>query len=79
MKIRKHRNNKLFTFTVCRIDYVPLKGALLKGKPLLEEKVTTLGKRQAIGYCWGSVKNGLLFGTDRQLTFHNVCEDAIII
>lgn len=79
MKIRKHKNNKLFTFTFCRIDHVPMKGILLKGVAPLEERVTTLGKRQAVGSCWPSVLRGLLFGTDRQFTFHNVRETATVV
>jgi hypothetical protein len=79
MKIRKHKNNKLFTFTVCRVDPVPMKGVLLRGKAPIEEKVTTLGKRQAVGSCWPSVRRGLLFGTDGQFTFHNVRETATVI
>lgn len=80
MKPRKHKNNKLFTFTVLRIDFVPMKGITIRGKAPVERKVTALpGKRQAVGSCWPSVRNGLLFGTDRQFQFHNVREVATIV
>lgn len=78
MKIRKHKNNKVFRFTVCRIDHVPMKGVTIKGKAPVEEKMITLGKRTAMGSCWPSVRNGLLFGTDRQFSFHGVTEIATV-
>lgn len=70
MKTRKHKNNKLFAFNVLRIDFGPPPENL---KVLPNERtVVKLGRHQAVGSCWPSVKNGLLFGTDRQYEFHNV-------
>ena len=79
MKIRKHKNNRLFTFTVCRIDFVPMVGVTIKGRAPTERKVTALGKFNAVGSCWPSVLNGLLFGTDRQFIFKNVRETATVV
>lgn len=72
MKIRRHKNNKLFRFIVHRVDWVPMKGCSIKGANPVERKEVSLGKRMAVGSCWPSVERGLLFGTDRQFRFSRV-------